>query len=538
MANNPVFRSNINIGQNGAENDEDFLISCFVDHPALAELVDLNSPALFALGSTGIGKTAILKMIEHQEEHCNPLEVHDMAMAHLANSDTIAFLQSLDIDLSLFFQALWKHVLCIEFIRLVIDEQDREKFWISVRNVLLNPNRGVITERLRTFVEENENRFWNTIDQNVIELTDKLESNMNSELGVEIDKFKLKAGYARSLSGEKRVQLQQRAKKFVNQTSITELSSVISGLAEYTKGRQDRYFMTIDGLDENWVDNSIKYQLIQALFESLRGLRKLRNFKAIVALRSDLFHKMIGDSQVSRGQFEKYSDLVVQVKWTKEQLWRLAERRIGYLFSRKYSSENVHFYDIFLNKVDGKIATWNYLIERTLNRPRDVINFINSALQASEGKTSVSKTDFLSGEGIYSDLRLETLVYEWGVTFPDIRGQLTLLVGKPEYFQASEIMTSKTIEEIYDRGTADYELQQDPLWHVVTASINGDLDPYKVGATIFQRLHLIGAVGLKTSTSTPWNWIAQTNKVVPEHSIDAATKVKIHPMLYKALNTA
>ena len=159
VSNKVVFASNINIGQNGAENDDEFLFKCFIDHDALAELTDINSRSNFILGSTGSGKTALLRMIEKNQENCEPLEVHEMAMNHIANSNVIQFLQSIDVDLSIFFQALWRHVICIEYIKLFTRTEDKDKFrYLQIRIIDLI-NRDNIRKKFERFIEENENKF-------------------------------------------------------------------------------------------------------------------------------------------------------------------------------------------------------------------------------------------------------------------------------------------------------------------------------------------------------------------------------------------
>lgn len=109
-------------------------------------------------------------------------------------------------------------------------------------------------------------------------------------------KFVAKAGYVHSLGSQQKIQLQQRARKFLNQATLSELPSVISALSAYTRGRQDRYFITVDGLDEHWVDEDIKFQILQAMFESLKNLKKLRNFQVVVALRNDLYVRMVRET--------------------------------------------------------------------------------------------------------------------------------------------------------------------------------------------------------------------------------------------------
>ena len=244
-ANKIVFHENINIGQNGAELDDEFLFKCFVDHPAYSEVTDVNSPATFLLGSTGAGKTAILRMINKQEENVADLAVHDMAMNHIANSDTILFLTSLDIDLNLFFQALWKHVFCIEYIKLATNARDKDQFHYKITRLIETLTRGRAREKLESFVSNHEDKFWNTIDENVIELTDSLEREFNAKFGGELKKFAGKAGYIHTLGSQQKVQLQQRARKFLSQATLSEIPQVIAALSDYTRGRQDKYFITV-----------------------------------------------------------------------------------------------------------------------------------------------------------------------------------------------------------------------------------------------------------------------------------------------------
>lgn len=537
-ANKIVLKDGVNIGQNGAEHDDEFLFKCFVDHPAYSEITDVSSPTTFLLGSTGAGKTAILRMINKQEENVSDLVVHDMAMNHIANSDTILFLKSLDIDLSLFFQALWKHVYCIEYIKLATHARDRDQFQYKITRLIDALTRGRSRDKLEKFVENHAEQFWNTIDENVIELTDTLENEFNASFGGELKKFVGKAGFVHNLGSQQKVQLQQRARQFLDKATLSELPAVISALSDYTRGRQDRYFVTVDGLDENWVEEGIKFQLIQSMFESLKSLKKLRNFQVVVALRNDLYVRMIRETPAASRQIEKYDDLIIRLRWSEAQLKELAEKRIGEMCRRKYSSENVGFTDVFKQNPTTKSSPWSYIYERTLRRPRDIINFINMAMQAAESKSAISKNAFLKGEANYSNLRHETLVHEWSGTFPGIAILLEQLRGKPTYRSASEMAHSKFIEDLYDAYGHVPNTSTDEIWHRLVSFVSSEiqLEPIELVQMVLYRLHLIGAIGLKLREDRPWDWIFETNRPAFEQQINVATKFRVHPMLYAALS--
>lgn len=533
-----VFSDSVNIGQNGAEHDDEFLFKCFIDHPAYSEVTNVNTPTTFLLGSTGAGKTAILRMINKNEENVSDLAVHDMSMNHIANSDTILFLTSLGVDLNLFFQALWKHVFCIEYIKVAIRARDREGFRYKIGRMLDALTPGRPREKLEKFIDNHENQFWNTVDENVIELTDNLEDEFSASFGGELKKFSAKAGYVHSLGSQQKIQLKQRARKFLNDATLSEIPAVISALSDYTRGRQDKYYITVDGLDEHWVDEDIKFHLIQALFESLKNLKKLRNFQVVVSLRNDLYVKMVRETPAARRQIEKYDDLIVRLRWSEPQLRELAERRIGEMCRRQYSSENVGFSDVFKQKPSSKSDPWSYIYDRTLRRPRDVINFINLAIQASDNKSAVSKNNFLKGEANYSNLRLETLIHEWSGTFPGIAILLEQLRSLPAYRSASELAHNGFIEELYDTFGRDSSLHNDEIWHRLFSYVNDDilLDPIELCQLVLYRLHLVGAIGLKLREERPWDWIFETNRPVSEPQIDITTKFRVHPMLFAALN--
>lgn len=127
LSNPIVFNAGSRIGKISAEADEEFIFECFVDIPALAELKEIGSPKMLLLGSTGAGKTALIRKIEQEQSNANFIHLDEMALDYLGNSDVIQFLVSIDVNLDLFFQALWKHVILIEFIRLKFNVEDERK---------------------------------------------------------------------------------------------------------------------------------------------------------------------------------------------------------------------------------------------------------------------------------------------------------------------------------------------------------------------------------------------------------------------------
>jgi len=78
---NPIVLSNSSrIGRISAEADEEFLFECFVDSSALADLKQSDSPQMLVLGSTGAGKTAIIRKIQQESDSANLIQLDEMAL--------------------------------------------------------------------------------------------------------------------------------------------------------------------------------------------------------------------------------------------------------------------------------------------------------------------------------------------------------------------------------------------------------------------------------------------------------------------------
>ena len=532
---NPVVLNNTSrIGRISAEADEEFLFECFVDSPALAELKLNDSPKMLLLGSTGAGKTAIIRKIQQESDSANLIQLDEMALGYLGNSDVVNFLIGLDVNLDLFFQALWKHVILIEFIRLKFKVDNEEKSRYIFSQMFSAFNRDQRKAKGLDYLRKWESKFWISMDENIREITQNLETSVNAELGSEVAKFNGRAGYIRSLSTEKKTQLQRVARRFATPELLSDLSKVIDTLAEHVT-RTEPNFVLIDQLDENWIDPSIKYPMIRARIESLKSLRRISDLKTVVALRSDLLEKVILETKNAGFQSEKYEDYIVRLKWNSKQLKSLVNKRINFLFKRKYSQENITFEDIFSEKVKNSSSPFTAILDRTLYRPRDVINFVNVCLESAEGKTFVSRRNFSLAEQSYSANRLTAMAEEWQNVILNADAVLDMLKGKKEIFEIAEFCSSDLLEQLVQHYPKDIQSRPDELWQLVSDAMSRDVQPFELACTLISRLHLMGAIGVKYDPSLPYQFFFETQKPLPTMQLDLSTKVKVHPMLHSTL---
>jgi len=76
---------------------------------------------------------------------------------------------------------------------------------------------------------------------------------------------------------------------------------------------------------------------------------------------------------------------------------------------------------------------------------------------------------------------------------------------------------------------------KDKLWRLVEEATSYNIEPFDLAACFIERLHLVGAIGVKYDPSLPYQYFFQTQKALPTTYLDPSTKVRVHPMLHSAL---
>jgi hypothetical protein len=289
-------------------------------------------------------------------------------MSYVSNSDVLSFLHAIGADLDLMFQVLWRHVLCIEFIRLRFSVGDENVSRSTFAWIVDAFSRDARRQKAIAYLKEWEGKFWITMDQNIKELTEKIEKAVKLEVGAEVEKFKAGGQYDKRLSVDKKSELVARVRKIINAEQLTELANVVDLLGELVHDQQQEpYYILIDKLDENWVDVSVRFKLIRGLVESLKSFRKIRDLKILVSLRSDVLERVVQETKDLTFQREKLDDDFVHIKWTKPLLRQLVDTRIQQLFRSQYSGGVITFAHVFSNNV-GIIDPFDYIVDRTLLR--------------------------------------------------------------------------------------------------------------------------------------------------------------------------
>jgi hypothetical protein len=104
-----TFRKHHIIGYADAVEDNAWLENCFVDNGTLDILRDVTDARCAVVGRTGVGKSALLRMLGHNEDRTIELDPESLALTYLSSNSTISFYSEAGVNMNLFFDMLWRH---------------------------------------------------------------------------------------------------------------------------------------------------------------------------------------------------------------------------------------------------------------------------------------------------------------------------------------------------------------------------------------------------------------------------------------------
>jgi hypothetical protein len=533
-----LINAGANIGANSAENDDDFLFETFVGNPVQASVQFRPQKKNFILGRTGAGKTALIRIIERNEERPVRINVYDMAMTYIANSNIFAFLESVDAPLSLFFQYMWKHILLVSFIQSyfqINDVYSSRSFFDKINTKYKKDSRKA---KALAYLEQWQDKFWIATEESVKEISEKLEQSVSAEMAADIEKFSARAGYSSTLSKDKKSQIERRVKQIISPQQLQDISTVLTMLSEFVEQQkyQKHCAIFIDQIDENWVDESVRFKLVRGLIEAVRVFRSIEVCNITVALRVDVYQRVIQETADIGFQADKYEDYFARIKWSESQLFEIANKRISLMFRRQYTNQLVNFGDIFNHNV-GQLEPFNYIVKRTLNRPRDIISFINYCLEQAVTSRQVSAQNVRDAEGFYSSKQRDALVAEWKAALPSLDLCLKLISRRRHIFEVRDLLDGLQWQDFVVGVSALSSAALDPIVNLAIATMQSEqvASEAEVLFSTVSELYRVGAVGVKTPAFERYIWSHTDTPIISPDTLDMETRVQIHPMLHRAL---
>ncbi len=508
------FKKLDSVGAADADEDNHFLRSCFVNTGELNALRDCSSPRRLVLGRTGSGKSALLIKLVSEEERVIEVRPESLALSYISNSSVLQFFSELGVKLDIFFRLLWRHVFTVELLKYhfnINTEEERDSFISRICNLFRDKKHTKAIEYLRRWGES----FWEETEYRIKELTTKLEEDLKLATAAKIPNLSFTHEGVTRLSEEQKTEVIQRAQHVVNEVQIRQLSEILDLLNDVLNDQQKRYFITIDRLDEDWVEDKLRFRLIRALIETVKDFGRVKNSKIVVAIRWDLLDRVFRLTRDGGFQEEKYESLYLPLQWTKDSLIEILELRINKLIQQRYTRERVGWRDVLPARI-GDESTMDYMLKRTMMRPRDLILFFNSCIQKAIDRPQITAAMLREAEGEYSRDRFRSLADEWIDDYPNLLKFALILRGSSKDFRLEDLEDSVCGNFCLSFLTDGHQ-QGDIFSGLAEQVVNCGIDFQDFKAATMLAFYRVGLVGIKLRTSEAFTWSTSGRRVVDEH---------------------
>ena len=410
--------SGFDLGGQQAEADP-LLEAAFYPTSQFKAICSNDDPRCFIIGRTGSGKSALLQQLEAEREgHVIRIAPEDLALTYVADLQSVRWLDQQGVHLDPLFIALWKHVLLIEIIRhrYDVDSLDAKQNFMTSLSERIRRDRSKV-EALR-YLDDFQDKFWCEADERVREIADKFESQVRAEAGVRAG-GSLSAGGGFTTSSEDRREVVGRYQRIVNETQLPRLNQMVKVLDEDILSRPQYFtYVVIDDLDQDWVEDRVTNSLLRCLFRAVHDLKRVRNLKVLVALRTNIFEALDFGSRTG-GQEEKFRALSMWLRWSEADLEAMLSARVV-AASARLDGDPLDLRSILPAKNKTRGDALDYILRRTLMRPRDAIAYFNECLIDATGRPRITWDRIHQSEDPYSRNRLLALRDEWKPTFPGI----------------------------------------------------------------------------------------------------------------------
>lgn len=240
-----------------------------------------------------------------------------------------------------------------------------------------------------------------------------------------------------------------------------------------------RFVVLIDDLDLGWNNSEVANNLLLGLLSAVNYLSGLsQNIFPLVFLREDVYEILITKTQHS----DKYRN-VERIRWDKSDLMSILNERIDFNRSQNGLSKlGDPIHTVFPHTV-GTNNTDSWLYDRTLGRPRELIQLARYYTESVETDTPSADALKASEQG-YSEWKLADLCAEYSNQYPGLVSIFSY--WKTKFFRSKYHLKRSEVDEMVLALLTDASLDND--W------FNEIADQTDV-AKLLQILYEIGFIG-------------------------------------------
>jgi hypothetical protein len=391
----------LNLGDVAAENEIVALRSYFVRTAQFNAA--RRGEARLVTGRKGAGKTAIFYGIRHSIPHSNAFVVLDLKPeGYQFTKLREAVLDQLTEGMQAHtMMAFWDYILLCELAQKIIDQ---DYSW-----AMRDENRRRQFEAIRDLYARQPTASTGDFSERLLGQVDSLIERFEA-VGKEADWPDLTQALFRE-----------------------EIPALTSALAPYL-AEKEAVWILVDNLDKGWPIKGAAVGdvlIIRALLESTRKLQRQFDQKdlqlsVLVFLRNDIYDLLI------RQTSDRGKDTQIALDWNDEELLREIVRQ---RMSQSLQIDGV-FDDIWRAVFAAHVGvrdSFSYILERTLMRPRDLLNFLRQAVEVAVNRRheQVTEDDIKTAERSYSEDALLAMSFELRDISAGYGSLLYAFVGQP-----------------------------------------------------------------------------------------------------------
>jgi hypothetical protein len=160
---------------------------------------------------------------------------------------------------------------------------------------------------------------------------------------------------------------------------------------------------------------------------------------------------------------QKYRDLIETIRWNSTSLLKLIANRIRHSLPALADHDDRACWDTLFCAAPGD-GSFRYMIDRTLYRPREIIQFCTLTLECahdSQIPVPLRHTAVREAEYTYSRERARDIAAEYRFQYPGLLSILEAFRGKDSIFSRDDIELLCLVEILWDVGFLRAETRQD-----------------------------------------------------------------------------
>lgn len=234
-----------------------------------------------------------------------------------------------------------------------------------------------------------------------------------------------------------------------------DIRSLADAVAAYVGNEKDAVWLLIDNLDKSWATRGTTPEdigILNGLLDATRSLqrqldaRKVR-FACLVFIRTDILEHL------NRQTADRGKESTVRLDWDDVQIFQeIVRRRL--CATPELDGEFMSVWSKVAEPMVGTQESFQYMVDRTLMRPRDLLLFLEQALEVAtnRGHARIAGVDIRHAEEGYSEGALLWLGYEIEDTNPHVANAIYEFYGSSSLMDIDDVREKLTSAEIDDEA--------------------------------------------------------------------------------------